>query len=351
VVLGIKLDNMFYSARIKLTAWYLLIIMFISFLFSLAIYTEANREIIRFERFQQIRIEQENEGIMLPYGPVRFRVFDPSVISQARSRVIFTLLGINGAIFIVSGFLGYFLAGRTLKPIQEIVDDQKRFIADASHELRTPLTSLQTATEVHLRNKNLTLSEAKKLLSQNLQEIQYLQVLTNDFMQLTEHEEKSTSDLFETVYLSDILSSAIQKVDFFAKSKNTQITLKKVKAELEGDKKSLTELFVIILDNAIKYSPRNSKVSVAIINQDSMRKVVIKDRGVGISDEDIPHIFNRFYRAEKSRSKDISPGYGLGLSIAEKIINRHNGSIEVESELKKGTTFTVMLPHKQSKYM
>ncbi len=325
--------------------------MFISFLFSLAIYTEANREIIRFERFQQIRIEQENEGIMLPYGPVRFRVFDPSVISQARSRVIFTLLGINGAIFIVSGFLGYFLAGRTLKPIQEIVDDQKRFIADASHELRTPLTSLQTATEVHLRNKNLTLPEAKKLLSQNLQEIQYLQVLTNDFMQLTEHEEKSTFDLFETVYLSEVLSSAIQKVDFFAKSKNTQISFKKVKAELEGDKKSLTELFVIILDNAVKYSPRNSKVSVAILNEDSMRKVVIKDRGVGISDEDIPHIFNRFYRAEKSRSKDILPGYGLGLSIAEKIINRHSGSIEVESELKKGTTFTVILPHKQSKYM
>ncbi len=173
---------MFYSTRIKLTAWYLLIIMFISVLFSIAIYTEANREIIRFERFQQVRIEQEEEGIMLPYGPVRFRVFDSSVISQARSRVILTLLGINGVIFVAAGFLGYFLAGRTLKPIQKMVDDQKRFIADSSHELRTPLTSIQTATEVHLRNKNLTLKEAKKLLSQNLQEILYLQVLTDDLI-------------------------------------------------------------------------------------------------------------------------------------------------------------------------
>lgn len=342
---------MFYSTRIKLTAWYLLIIMFISVLFSIAIYTEANREIIRFERFQQVRIEQEEEGIMLPYGPVRFRVFDSSVISQARSRVILTLLGINGVIFVAAGFLGYFLAGRTLKPIQKMVDDQKRFIADSSHELRTPLTSIQTATEVHLRNKNLTLKEAKKLLSQNLQEILYLQVLTDDLIQLTEHEEKNIAGIFELISLSNVVQDAIQKVDAFSKSKNIEIAFKKNRVELEGDKKSLTELFVILFDNAIKYSPRNSKVTASILDEDGMRKVLIKDKGIGISEEDIPNIFNRFYRAEKSRSKDISSGYGLGLSIAEKIVNNHNGSIEVESELKKGTTFTVILPHKQSKYI
>ena len=144
---------MFKSARLKLTAWYLLIIMLISILFSIAIYSEINADLGRLEHYQELRKQRDLQfAPPLPPNPE----LDRNVVAEARDRITLILFLVNFGILVVSGGSAYFLAGRTLKPIKDMVDEQNRFITDSSHELRTPLTSLRSEIEVNLRDKNLS---------------------------------------------------------------------------------------------------------------------------------------------------------------------------------------------------
>jgi len=335
---------MFHSARIKLTAWYLLIIMLISVSFSVAMYRVLTSELDRVERMQRLRIE----GI-LPERPMitqpPFRL-DPELIAETKNRLQVILAIINFAILGTSAVAGYFLAGRTLKPISEMVNEQSRFITDASHELRTPLTSLKSEIEVNLRNKKLKLNEAKKLLESNLEEVNNLQVLSDGLIKLTQYQKEDNGLVVTKVSLASIIDEAIRKFANLAKNKNITIVNKTKDFTLEGNRQTLVELFVIFLDNAIKYSPPRSKVKLTSEKTDGNVLINIADQGIGIDKKDIPHLFDRFYRADKSRAKFGVAGYGLGLSIAKQIIDRHHGLIKVQSKPNKGSIFTVQLPVK-----
>lgn len=344
---------MFHSARIKLTAWYLLIIMLISVSFSVAMYRVLTSELDRVERMQRLRIERrlpEQPWIVPPPDTENelspsFRL-DPDLIVETKNRLQLILAIINFAILGSSAIAGYFLAGRTLKPISEMVDDQNRFITDASHELRTPLTSLKSEIEVNLRNKKLKLNEAKKLLASNLEEVNNLQVLSDGLIKLTQYQKGDNGLVVTKVSLASIIDEAIRKVANLAKNKNVTIVNKISDYPIEGNKQTLVELFVIFLDNAIKYSPPRSKVKLTSEKTDGNVLINIADQGIGIDEKDIPHLFDRFYQADKSRAKFGVAGYGLGLSIAKQIIDRHNGSIKVQSKSNKGSIFTVQLPVK-----
>ncbi len=335
---------MFESARFKLTGWYLLIIMLISIAFSVAIYGVLSNELTRVERVQRLRRER-----LLPLGlqPNIFRqpVIDPELINESKNRLRSILILINLGILATSGILGYFLAGRTLKPIKKMVDEQSRFITDASHELRTPLTSLKSEIEVNLRDKNLNLPNAKKLLMSNLEEVNNLQYLSDNLIKLAQYQ-KNNGNIFEEVDLLEILEEAVKKVINLAKNKKIIVKNNIRNIKLLGDKQSLIELFVILLDNAIKYSPQGKNVIVTSEKIDGYILIKVKDQGVGISKEDIAHIFDRFYRSDKSRTKEGISGYGLGLSIAKQIIDEHKGLIKVESEINKGSIFSIQLPVK-----
>jgi len=334
---------MFQQARIKLTIWYLIIIMLVSVAFSLVIDLGINGELGRFERLQTLRIQREQQ-LMLPVPPPpQVHGLDTQAIAAARARLTLILVFINLGIFIGAGFAGYFLAGRTLHPIKEMLDEQNRFITDASHELRTPLTSLKTSIEVNLRNKNLSINQAKKLIQSNLEDVEHLRVLSDGLLRLAYYQEPNGNMLFERVSVREIVENAIDKVKALALDNNVEINSKIEKLEINGDKKSFTELFVILIDNAIKYGKQNSSVKINASRVDSRVVISVSDQGVGIDDEDLPFIFKRFYRAEKSRSKENVSGYGLGLSIAKKIVETHNGMITVKSEKGEGTTFTVIL--------
>ena len=322
---------MFQLTRIKLTTWYLLIIMFVSILFSIAIYAGINREFTRFERLDKLRTERI----------IRQPRFDHAEFSASRNRLILNLIFINIAILIISGGAGYFLAGRTLRPIKKMVDEQNRFITDASHELKTPITALRSEIEVNLRNKNLTLEKAKNLLKSNLEETINLQVLSDSLLQLTQSQTKIKD--FKTVPLYLIVENAKKKIMSLAKEKNITIDTHLGKESVWGDEISLSQLFLILFDNAVKYSPHNTKITVTTENFGERLKIDISDEGVGIDKEDLPHIFERFYRVDKARSKKIE-GYGLGLAIAKKIVQEHNGLITVTNNKNKGTTFVVKLP-------
>jgi signal transduction histidine kinase len=334
---------MFQKARIKLTVWYLLIIMLVSIAFSLVIYLGINGELGRFERLQDLRVRREQQ-LMLPVPPPpEIHGLDLEAIAAARTRLTIILILTNLGIFVAAGFAGYFLAGRTLRPIKDMLDEQNRFITDASHELRTPLTSLKTSIEVNLRNKNLTINQAKNLIQSNLEDVEYLRVLSDGLLRLAYYQEPNGNMLFEKVSLKEIVENAVDKVKALALDNKIGINSKIENLEINGDKKSLTELLVVLLDNAIKYGKQNSSVKINTLKEDGKVIISVSDNGIGIDEKDLPHIFDRFYRAEKSRSKENVSGYGLGLSIAKKIVELHNGLITVESKKGEGTAFMVAL--------
>jgi signal transduction histidine kinase len=333
---------MFTSARLKLTAWYLVIIMAVSMAFSLMVYNILMREVYRFAQAQRVRIER----YWVPPGiPVPTLVYpDPDLVSEVQHRIIFTLAVINAGILVISGGLGYFLAGRTLQPIQAMVDEQNRFISDASHELKTPLTSLKVGMEVFLRDKRPKLADAKSVISESLSEIGRLQSLSESLLQLTQYQQLNGQLKFSRVSTREVITAAVKKLEPLADKNQITISASGGDYAVNGSFYSLTDLLVILLDNAVKYSSAGSGIEINTQKIDHSVTISVTDHGLGIAEADLPHIFDRFYRADTARGKADSGGYGLGLAIAKKIVESHHGTISVTSRSASGSIFTLKLP-------
>ena len=348
---------MFHSARLKLTSWYLLIIMLISISFSVAIYIGTCQELEWGFRRAEIRHQAEELDISMPrywqrhsenldprLQNLRPRLFLVEDLETVKSRIGSQLLIVNGVILLFSAGAGYFLAGRTLAPIRTAMEEQKRFVADASHEFRTPLTALKTSMEVALRDKKLSLSEAREVIKSNLEDIDGLQLLSNNLLNLTNLQSNGQKLVFKDIDIAQVFKNAHRKILPLAKEKNIEIKAKVKKQNIQANREGLEEMMLIFLDNAVKYSFPKGKVMVRTKIDKKHLILEIKDMGIGIAKEDVSHIFDRFYRVDQSRSKENISGYGLGLSLAKRIIEIHRGSVAVSSVLGKGTTFAIKLP-------
>jgi signal transduction histidine kinase len=236
------------------------------------------------------------------------------------------------------------LAGITLNPIKEMVDEQNRFISDASHEINTPLTSLKLAMEVFLRKKNVKVSESRQLIKESIEEVNKLQTLSKSLLQLAKYQSRNGNIGYEMVDISEVIEEAIKKTALMAKAKGISVRSSVERMNIRANKFNIIELFVNLIDNAIKYSRKGGLVEVYTRKEHDNLLVFVKDYGIGISEKDLPHIFDRFYRADTSRSKEVSAGYGLGLSIAKKVAQAHGGKIEVKSKPGEGSTFIVSMP-------
>ena len=317
--------------------------MLVSLSFSIFIYRQVNIEFQRRLNAIERRLDQDEGSLRPPEPPNgRFRAL-PEDIEATRNQILKILVYANTAILVFSASTGYFLAGRTLKPIEKALDDQKRFVADASHELKTPLTALITSLEVTLDNKKLDVRKARVAIANSLEEALGLKHLTNDLLLLAKNQENGNSS-YEQVDIKGLLDKVTRRFAPIAKKKRVDFKTKSENTVIEANKDSIEKLLSILIDNAIKYSKEKGKVSVKITQLKNSIKIVVKDTGVGIDTDDLTHIWDRFYRAEKSRSKKIAEGYGLGLSIAKKIVDQHAGSIKVESKVNKGSKFIVTLP-------
>lgn len=333
---------MFNRAYAKLAGLYLLIIMAISLLFSVSIYFVSVRELERGAGLQGQLVENAL-GPRRPFEDSRLRALRQETLSEAKARVIGRLILVNAAIVIIAGGLSYYLAYRTLHPIEEAHESLERFTADASHELRTPITAMQTEIEVLLQDPKLSLKEAKKQLESNLEELAKLNHLSDGLLQLARLD--ATSITFTVVPLHEVLIQAVNRVELLAKGSDTTIQLPKIlDFSVRGDMSTLVEGFVTLLENAIKHSP--AKSTVAITTHKSRHSITINvvDNGPGIKATEMPFIFERFYQADSSRSKNSGVGYGLGLAIAHNIFKAHHGTIQAKSSLGKGTTMVVTLP-------
>lgn len=331
---------MFRATRIKLTGWYLLIIMTVSLAFSGVIYHSSTRELERFSQAQRTRLErradfQDKDFELLPPPPF----IDRELIDETKSRILTSLIIINLGILGLAGILGYYLSGKTLAPIKEMMDEQYRFITDASHELKTPLTALRTSMEVTLRDKKLDNSEARTIVGNNLGDVIRLQKLTEGLLELS----KSRNLELKATSISDVITEAIKEIEPLAEKQKIIIKVHTpTKLMVEAEPTTLARAVVTILDNAIKYSKKYGSITIAtnIIGKEVV--VRISDKGSGIGKDDLARVTDRFYRADKARS---SSGYGLGLSIAKNIIELHNGQLKIESKLTHGTTVLIHLPY------
>lgn len=334
---------MFKKARIRLTTWYLAIIMVISLSFSVAIFMGINRELNNLDlmqRSRQARVDAISNFLIQQGLPIPPENEVPELVSidQVRARIIGALALINLSILIISGLGGYFLAGQTLDPISEMVKEQKDFVSNASHELRTPLTSLKTEIEVALRDKKMDIRDAKKLLQSNLDDVNVMQKLSNYLLALHKYENSDGNLKVEKLNLGSVVDAVIKNKNSYANQNNIKVEKRINKVLIKGNEEAITVLTTVLIENAIKYSGKAKKIEV-ITKKNGV--LTVRDFGVGISSADLPHVFDRFYRADSSRSKVGVEGYGLGLSIAKSIVDKLDAKIEVKSKLGQGSTFSV----------
>ena len=334
--------NLFNRARLKLTLYYTLIIAVVVCIFSFVIYRNQIGEITRFEQVQRERLEmrlQQGMGVY-PMGQGRgFILIDQELLDSTRDRILTRIVFIDTVIILLSSLMGYLLAGITLHPIEEMVKEQGRFVGDASHELRTPLTILTTSLEVYRRDKNKTEKKTEEILSSTLEEVKRLSSLSNSLLSLSTH---SNSPPSLELDLNIIVKKTIDLFKSNLRNRQINLTSKLENVKIKGDKEAISELMTILLDNAVKYNNKaKGKIKVQLRKKGHHAVLTVEDNGIGISRHDLPHIFDRFYRADTARSSD---GYGLGLALAKKIVTAHHSKIEVESRIGKGSVFTVTFP-------
>ncbi|HMN00165.1 MAG TPA: HAMP domain-containing sensor histidine kinase [Anaerolineales bacterium] len=302
-------------------------------------------------------------------------------VEDTLQRLLLALLISIPILVAVAGFSGYFLAARALAPIDQItstarkisaedmsarleipaakdevgrltetlndmlarLDDsfqrERQFTNDASHELRTPLTAMQAILGM-IRTKRRSPAEYEQALDDLSEETDRLRTLVENLLRLARGD-KSKSNPFEEVNLSLLLQDVADSLRPLAEAKSLALHCDTA-ADLTtlGDSDELIRLFVNLLDNAIKYTERG-EVRVSAQRVDEQIEVQISDTGMGIAPEHLPHIFDRFYRVDMSRTQR---GAGLGLAIAKEIVSAHGGTIEIRSGIDNGSTFTVHLP-------
>lgn len=229
-----------------------------------------------------------------------------------------------------------------------------QFTADASHELRTPVAVIRTTAEV-VRSRPRTNSEYEAALDRILAETERTTDLIQDLMVLARADSGNDGLVFEPVPLSEVVADACSEMRVLAESAGLQFNCSiKERCDLTGDEASIRRLLLILIDNAIQYTPPPGRVDVELKFEGSTGErwavIEVRDSGIGIAADDLPYIFDRFYRGSKDRSRSTG-GSGLGLAIAQWIAERHGGEILVESHVGRGSTFRLRAPAAKSCYV
>ena len=220
----------------------------------------------------------------------------------------------------------------------------RQFTADASHELRAPLALIQTAAEFSLR-RNRSREDLVEAIQKILRETKRTTQLVNNLLFLARADAVAAAFEPGIVNLTSLLSDLQDEARTLAETRQITFSfeLPAAAVEVKGDENSLRRLFLILIDNAVKYTPPGGNISVQLRYEVDTAVIAVSDTGIGIAKDDLPLIFDRFWRADKVRSREMG-GTGLGLSMAQWIVQQHTGTLGVNSELGKGSVFSVSLP-------
>lgn len=259
---------------------------------------------------------------------------------------ILRVLGGLATLFLgVAAVISYFMSKKAMTPIVQAFNKQREFVADASHELRTPLSVLLSSINALEMGECIHQDEfSSKLLHNMKDEVKRMARLVGDLLTLARSDSGTIILKYESFDLRSSAQRVLQSVEQLAVVKQITLTLHADEPVMvRGDQERLTQLLYILLDNAIKYSHDGGEVALTLSKSASQFSMIVQDTGIGIKTEDLEHIFDRFYRADKVRSRQLG-GHGLGLSIAKWITEAHQGRISVSSKLGEGSTFTVQIP-------
>ena len=255
------------------------------------------------------------------------------------------LLGLPIAMILV-GTSSWWLSKLAMQPIYQSYKQVQQFTADAAHELRTPLAATQATVESAQRMPHLSESEARDFLGTIERQNQRLTQLVVDLLLLARMERQPLPIKHQQCFLNDIVSDLVEELTALAITAGVKLTsIIKVHHPLDvvGDEEQLYRLVSNLIINAIQYTPTGGQVTIVLDSRDYHALIEIKDTGIGIAPNEQKQIFERFYRVNEDRSRHTG-GSGLGLAIAQAIVQAHHGSLQVESQLGKGSTFTIRLP-------
>jgi signal transduction histidine kinase len=262
---------------------------------------------------------------------------------QVLNQLFVGLIALGTFSMALVGATSWRLAGRALRPAQEAWERQQRFIASASHELRAPLTLIRASAEVALRDLPPDESDQRALLHDVLAESDHMRRLVDDLLTLTRLDSGQLTLTKETVDLTALLASIQRQAARLGEQRGVAVELADVGGLVQADTERLQQVLLIALDNALRYTPAGGRITLAATPMERTVQIRVADTGCGIAPEHLPHIFERFYRADPARGRENSNA-GLGLSIAKGLVEAMGGRITVESTVGVGTTVVISLP-------
>ena len=281
---------------------------------------------------------RNHDGTMEP-GVAQARISEQQYLDSLRTLLII-LLAVSGAGLIASAVISVVLAGRALQPIRAALRRQRDFVADAAHELRTPLAIIRGASELGLAAGIGPDQEAS--LEQTLAQNAHLTRLVEDLSTLARADSGAVDLARAPVDLSRLVTETVAGVSVLAEERGVRLTVEAAGVTpVVGDALRLRQALLILLDNALKYTPDGGAITVSVTRQGGQVRLRVQDSGPGLAPEDLPHLFERFYRADKARG---SAGSGLGLSIGRWIAEAHGGRITAANAPERGALFTITVP-------
>ncbi|MFC3801555.1 sensor histidine kinase [Cohnella sp. GCM10012308] len=279
-------------------------------------------------------------------GPSGYTVSYMDVTAQQKilTNLVYTFSAVAVVMLAVIYATSRYFAGRSIAPVRDAFDKQKRFIADASHELKTPLAVINTNADVLLANEGDTIASQAKWLHRIKSETERMKTLTNDLLYLTEMEDARARTIFVPFDVSDAVEGVLLTMEAVIFEQDLSLAYD-VEPGLTsvGSAEQIKQVVMILLDNAVKYNEPKGEISLTLKKQHHQIQLAVSNTGAGIPAEHVDRIFDRFYRADASRSRKQG-GYGLGLAIAKSIVEQHRGRISAKSVPGERTTFTVTLP-------
>lgn len=274
------------------------------------------------------------------FGNTKIAFADSEYLYTSLRQLIFTSLLIGGCSMVAIFFISLFLSKLAVRPVEKAWKQQQQFVADASHELKTPLTVILANNNILISHVNDTAANQKKWLDSTGEEAEHMRKLIDNMLFLAQGDAGQTPAIQIPVHFSELAWSVLLQFEPIAYEKQIELDSDiQPGLYIKGDTTQLKQLIHIFLDNGCKYAGQHGQVFLRLFSQQNNVLLCVRNTGAVIPKEELPHIFERFYRSDKARVRE--GGFGLGLAIAKSITESHSGTISVESTPETGTKFTV----------
>lgn len=308
-------------------------------------YSDALKKSLDIKQENQVGLKQfQNQWILFERQGNRLAYLDVTNQHEILEKISRRLIWIFALSEIALLLMAMALTRANMRPIMRSWEQQRTFVADAAHEFKTPMTVIQNNLERMLEHPNDTVLDQVENIAHSLTEVRHLNHLTGDLLTLAQSDADVPMFIFDHMDLAQLAREVGDIYKFNAEERGQKLNIDMpASLPMYGDAQRLRQLLVLLVDNAQKYAGKGAEVTVSAHEKKDTLTLTVVDTGSGVTDEQKKHLFDRFYRVDKARSRSTG-GHGLGLSIAQWVVQGHHGTITVSDTQPHGTTFTIQLP-------